>query len=297
MTAAERGILLLCCQLGEREAPVLTMAQFRTLSIRVHAQTSRPEDPLRDLTARDVRTLGYSTWEAERIARLLGRERQLEEYLRAMQRRGFAAVTRISPAYPPAISEKLGMNAPPVLFTLGEQALFQQPCVAVVGSRALHAPGQRFAEQAGRLAAREGYVLVSGGAQGADSVAQRACLDAGGDVIVFTAGRLLDCTAQPRVLYVSEGGCELPFSTPRAMSRNHLIHAMGRAVLVAQSACGTGGTWHGTLDNLRAGWSPVFVHADGSEGAQALCARGAQGLTRLDTLAQLKPRQMDLFQR
>ena len=59
MTAAERGLLLLCCPLGEPDAPVLTMAQFRTLSVRAHAQASRPGDPLRELTARDVQTLGY----------------------------------------------------------------------------------------------------------------------------------------------------------------------------------------------------------------------------------------------
>ncbi len=295
MTAAERGILLLCCPLGDPDAPVLTMAQFRTLSVRAHAQTDRPDDPLTQLTARDVQALGYSAEGAARIAGLLHRERQLEGYLDAMQKRGFCAVTRISAAYPPMISEKLGMNAPPVLFTLGDQALLQRPCVSVVGSRALEAPGRRFAETAGRLAAEEGYVLASGGANGADQTAQAACVRAGGNVIVFTAGRLLDCTPARGVLYVSEGGCALPFSTPRAMSRNHLIHAMGEKVLVAQCANGTGGTWHGTVDNLRAGWSPVFVNDDGSSGVTALCARGAQAVRRLESIRALAERQMKLF--
>ena len=156
MTAAERGLLLLCCPLGEPDAQVLTMAQFRTLSVRAHAQTSRPGDPLRELTARDVQALGYGAEAAARIAGLLAREQRLEEYLTAMYRRGYDAVTRISPAYPPAISEKMGMSAPPVLFTLGDQALLQRRCVALVGSRALQAPGRRFAEAVGRLAAEEG---------------------------------------------------------------------------------------------------------------------------------------------
>ena len=292
MTAAERGLLLLCCPLGEPDAPVLTMAQFRTLSVRAHAQASRPGDPLRELTARDVQALGYGADAAARIAALLARERQLDEYLAWIRQRGFGAVTRISAAFPPAISEKMGMNAPPVLFTLGDPALFQRRCVALVGSRALHAPGRRFAETAGRLAAEEGYVLVSGGANGADSAAQAACLAAGGSVIVFTAGRLLDCAAHARVLYVSESGCEQPFSTPRAMSRNHLIHAMGEKALVAQCAFGAGGTWHGTLDNLRAGWSPVFVNDDGSDGARALCQRGAQPVKTLTSLEKLQPDQL-----
>ena len=30
MTAAERGLVLLCCALGDRDAKPLTMAQFRS---------------------------------------------------------------------------------------------------------------------------------------------------------------------------------------------------------------------------------------------------------------------------
>ena len=89
------------------------------------------------------------------------------------------------------------------------------------------------------------------------------------------------------MLYLSEGGWTLPFSAVRALSRNRLIHAMGEKTLVAQTGFGSGGTWNGTLENLRHGWSPVFVHADGSEGALALIARGAEPVRELHTLEAL----------
>jgi hypothetical protein len=44
---------------------------------------------------------------------------------------------------------------------------------------------------------------------------------------------------------------------------------------VSQSSYGSGGTWHGTLDNLKAGWSPVFVNDTGDPGSQGLIERGA----------------------
>ena len=66
------------------------------------------------------------------------------------------------------------------------------------------------------------------------------------------------------MLYCSAGGYELPFSTPRALARNCLIHAMGEKTLVAQCAEGTGGTWSGSQWNLRRGMSePVsYTHLD-----------------------------------
>ena len=129
--------------------------------------------------------------------------------------------------------------------------------------------------------------FVSGGAAGADTEAQEACLAAGGSVIVCTPGPLTGLPTRERVLYLSESGWTLPFSAVRALSRNRLIHAMGEKTLVAQTGFGSGGTWNGTLENLRHGWSPVFVHADGSEGASALIARGAEPVRELHTLEAL----------
>ena len=65
-----------------------------------------------------------------------------------------------------------------------------------------------------------------------------------------------------------------------------------KKTLVAQCRAGAGGTWDGTTENLRRGWSPVFVHDDGSEGAQALIARGAVPVRTLSGLDDLQPAQL-----
>ena len=152
--------------------------------------------------------------------------------------------------------------------------------------------GRAFAEAAGRLIARSDYTLCSGGAAGADRAAQAACLKNGGSAVIFPAGRLLDCPAPANVLYLADQGYDLPFSAQRALARNHFIHAMGEKTLVAQCRAGTGGTWDGTTENLRHGWSPVFVNSDGSEGAQALIARGAAPVRTLSSLDDLQPVQL-----
>ena len=141
--------------------------------------------------------------------------------------------------------------------------------------------------------------MVSGNAVGADQTAQQACVRAGGSVICFLADELQRHAPQPgsRVLMVSEDGFDLPFSTARAYRRNRLIHSMAEKSFVAQCALGSGGTWQGTTENLRRGWSDVFVCDDGSEAARALSARGATLLrsTQLRSLSDAIADQCSLF--
>ena len=74
----------------------------------------------------------------------------------------------------------------------------------------------------------------------------------------------------------------MTFSAIRALSRNRLIHAMGSLTFVAQSGCGKGGTWSGSVQNLRNRWTPVCCFDDGSEGARQLIQMGARGVEHRD---------------
>ena len=292
MRQTERGLLLLCCPLGDAMAGALSLAQARELSRRARAAGIREEDPLRDVTVKDVRRLGYSEYEAGHIVSLLGRERQLDGYLLAAEKADVAVITRLDARFPQRLREQLGARCPAALFCRGDLRLLQRPCISVVGSRHLASPGAQFAAQAGRLAAREGFTLCSGDAMGADRTAQEACLRGGGSVLIFPATELVYCPARENVLYAAEGGFELGFSAQRALGRNRFIHAMGEKTLVAQTGFGKGGTWSGSLDNLQHEYSPLFVFDDGSEGARALCARGATPVQALTSLQALTPAQL-----
>ena len=292
MRQTERGLLLLCCPLGDPMAGALSLAQARELSRRARAAGIGEEDPFRDVTVKDVRRLGYSEYEAGHIVSLLGRERQLDGYLLAAEKADVAVITRLDARFPQRLREQLGARCPAALFCRGDLRLLQRPCISVVGSRHLAQPGAQFAAQAGRLAAREGFTLCSGDAMGADRTAQEACLRGGGSVLIFPATELVYCPARENVLYAAEGGFELGFSAQRALGRNRFIHAMGEKTLVAQTGFGKGGTWSGSLDNLQHEYSPLFVFDDGSEGARALCARGATPVQALTSLQALTPAQL-----
>ena len=149
------------------------------------------------------------------------------------------------------------------------------PMVSLVGSRDINSKNAEFAREAGRQAAIQGYTLVSGNARGSDRTAQEACLAAGGTVVCVLADSLEKRPLRENVLYLSEENFDDEFSAQRALSRNRCIHALGQKTLVAQSSLQHGGTWNGTVKNLRFGWSPVFCFDDESPASQLLCRMGA----------------------
>lgn len=289
MTAAERGFLLLCADLGDGRKP-LTPAQLRTLRSRVLARTGEPDAPDRPLAAADLRALGYDEAFSARIAELLGREQELDRYLSVAAELGIFPLTRISEGYPARL-RRLGEDAPAVLFCRGDRALLERPAVALAGSRELTSAGEAFARRVGALAAAEGFVLVSGNARGADRTAQDACLEAGGCVVAVVPDGLQDHSPEnERIAYLCEWGWHLPMVNYRALERNRLIHVLGEKTFVAQSHL-SGGTWSGSEQNLRRNWSPLFVHDDGSPGCAALIAMGATPVRteQLDSLHALTP--------
>jgi len=295
LTAREAGFLLLSSCLGNPERRPLTVPQLRNLASRV-AECPKEQDE-RELEPADLMAMGYGTEMAERICRLLAEEDLLEFYLRRAKKADCIPLTRVSQGYPLAVRRRLGLDSPGVLWAKGDLSLLERPKISLVGSRELEWANRQFAMEAGRQVARQGYVLVSGNAKGADRTAQEACLDAGGSVISVVADELAEKPLKERMLYLSEDGFDLAFSAQRALSRNRVIHAFGELTLVAQSHMGTGGTWDGTVKNLRFGWSPVFCFDDGSEGIRMLEQMGADvvGMDGLRQFSQLRPKTDNLL--
>ena len=280
MTGPEQGFLLLTSNLGDPDRKPLSVAQFRELAKRV--QTAEREVSSRELTCQDLTALGYGADMAQRIYALLSGANQLREYLRKAEACDCYPITRLNPAYPLAVRRRMGLDSPGVLWAKGDITLLGQPAVAVIGSRDLRDENRKFAEEAGRAIAEQGYVLVSGNARGADRTAQGACLEAGGRVISVVADSLRKQPLTRRVLYLSLDGFDAPFSTQRALRRNHVIHTLASLTVAAQCSLGKGGTWDGILANLKKGWGPVCIFEDGSEAAAELQNRGVHGIDLAD---------------
>lgn len=273
MNPRERGFLLLTSHLGDPDRRPLSPAQLRMLASRVQMGESISTD--REMTAADLIALGYGRDMAAQILRLLEQEDLLDHYLRRAKKQDCVPVTRVSDHYPLLLRQRLGQDSPGCFWAKGDLSLLHTPAVSLVGSRDLGEENRRFSQAVGRYAARQGLTLVSGNARGADKAAQNACLAAGGNVISIVADSLSSHEQRERVLYLSEDDYDTAFSAQRAISRNRCIHTLGRMVFVAQANLEKGGTWNGTVKNLRSGWSSVVCFRDGSEASRRLQDLGA----------------------
>lgn len=295
MNPKEQGFLLLTGTLGDSDRRPLSAVQLRTLAKRIRSMD--PPETGRHMQAQDLIAIGYAKDEAERIVQLMSHTEQMKRYVQQAAAADCYPVTRISDGYPQTLRYRLGIDAPACLWAKGAVDLLCRPAVALVGSRDLRPENQNFAYEAGKQAALQGIVLVSGNARGADRTAQDACLEHGGSVISVVADELARCPLRRNVLYLSEYGWDVPFSAHRALSRNRVIQTLGYLTLIAQCDLGTGGTWDGTTKNLHHGWSPVFCFDDGSRSVQQLMQMGATGINiqQLENYSSLQPEIMNFI--
>ncbi|MSO45463.1 MAG: DNA-protecting protein DprA [Acidobacteria bacterium] len=152
-------------------------------------------------------------------------------------------ITWTDPDYPPALAAII--DPPPVLWVCGQRAAFEQPAVAIVGSRAGSPYALSVAEHLAADLARCGVAVVSGLARGVDSAAHRGALGGGGitigvlgsgaDVIYPREHRDLSRQMAVSGAIVSE---LVPGTPPRAHffpRRNRIISGLARAVVVIEA--------------------------------------------------------------
>lgn len=174
-----------------------------------------------------------------------------EGVARAELRAGHAAGARLvhagMAAYPRALRDLA--DAPPVLWTLGDTGVLNQPMVALVGARNASSLGVRMARKLAAGLAGAGYVVVSGLARGIDAAGHEAALTAGVTVAVHAGG--IDVIYPPGhgalASDIARSGVRLsetpPGEQPAARHfpmRNRLISGLSRAVVVVEAAARSG---------------------------------------------------------
>jgi DNA processing protein len=165
--------------------------------------------------------------------------------------------------------------------------LLESGGLAVVGSRHVDDSLIDYTMAVGRLAARAGRTLVSGGAKGIDQAAMRGALEAGGKVSGVLADSLEKTTMNRehrnllldgQLVLISPYDPSAGFNVGNAMQRNKLIYALADASLVVSSDLNKGGTWTGAVEQLdKLKFVPVYVRSTGGRllDSTPCAARGA----------------------
>ncbi len=223
---------------------------------------------------------------ADRLRILLQRGFLLSQAIEAWQTRAIWVLGRTDAGYPVRLVERLGEDAPPVLYGCGDPGLLQGGGLAVVGSRKVDGALMEYTRGVGALAACARVTVVSGGARGIDQAAMSGALADDGSAIGVLADSLAraaivrehrDAILDERLTLVSPYDPAAGFNVGNAMQRNKLIYAMSDAALVMCCDTGVGGTWAGAVEQLgKLRLVPVWVRPDrSSAGLLALQQKGA----------------------
>lgn len=242
---------------------------------------SRPDvlEPLRPRLARAV-----ARWEPRFAA--LDPRGDVERLVRS----GGTLLHPGSDTWPESLAD-LGHAAPLCLWVRGSSDLdaLTSRSVALVGSRAATAYGQRVAADLAEGLASRDVGIVSGGAYGIDAAAHRGALAVDGRTVVLLAGgvdrpypqgnaRLVESALEAGGAAVSESPPGAAPLRSRFLQRNRLIAALGSATVVVEAAWRSGAlsTAHHAAALLRPlGAVPGPVTSVASAGCHRLLREGA----------------------
>jgi predicted Rossmann fold nucleotide-binding protein DprA/Smf involved in DNA uptake len=285
-----QAILLLTAPLiagrGTSSSELLSPGEYKRLARHLREIQRQPAD-LVSPDAADLLRACQPVIDEARLQRLLGRGFLLSQVIERWQARAIWVVSRADAEYPRRLKARLREDAPAVIYGCGDMSLLESGGLAVVGSRHVDDSLIDYTMAVGRLAARAGRTLVSGGAKGIDQAAMRGALEAGGKVSGVLADSLEKTTMNRehrnllldgQLVLISPYDPSAGFNVGNAMQRNKLIYALADASLVVSSDLNKGGTWTGAVEQLdKLKFVPVYVRSTSgsSPGLDALRSKGA----------------------
>lgn len=213
-----------------------------------------------------------------------------------MEKSGVSFVASKDKGYPPLLRE---IHDPPLgLYRKGDYA-FNQPCVAIVGSRRATPYGQSVAKSLGADLAKLGFCVVSGLARGIDTAAHEGALSVGGKTVAVL-GTGIDIIFPPENLQlyrrIAEQGAvlsELPFARSADQTsfemRSRIISGICEATVVVETDLrgGAMATARFAGEQGRLLFAvPGRIDLSSSSGCNQLIRDGATLLTKVDDILQ-----------
>lgn len=161
--------------------------------------------------------------------------------------------------YPKSVIERLGENAPPVLFCKGYLPLLNSDSISIVGSRDVSDFAIMLTKRIANRLADGGYNVTSGFAKGVDTSAHIGALKSNGTTtMVLSYGfnhlsikkDIKEYNWERNTLFISQFMPYEKFSGQNAMIRNKLVCALSKAIIVISSGPerDSSGKMSGTFD-------------------------------------------------
>ncbi len=190
----------------------------------------------------------FSQKEIEKIESIFN-SRELEDFMFGLQKIGVKWVSIESKNYSNYLKQIY--DPPTVLYYKGDISLLNETSLAIVGARVCSRYGASQTKLFSKQLSRAGFVIVSGLAEGIDSIAQKECVDCGGKTIAVLAGGLNHIYPAINIKLseeiVEKGGLLIsenpPSYVPKAFNfvqRNRIIAGLASGVFVPEASAKSG---------------------------------------------------------
>lgn len=243
-----------------------------------------------------VETCGLSRKTAHAIVAGLHDNSTLDRELALLEKYNCLWISMLDYRYPQMLRHIA--SAPIGLYVRGDLDALKSPAVAVVGSRDASPYGLRVVGALIPPLVQQGYCIISGGAQGIDTYAHKAALDAKGRTVVVCGSgllrpyprmneRLFDSIRQNGGAIVSPFALQTEPHPGNFPARNRIISGMAQGCLVVQAAAKSGSliTAQYALNQGRHVFSvPGPIDDPRSAGCNDLIKQGAQLIASADDL-------------
>lgn len=295
--------VLLCSYVTQQETfennyKPFSQKEWLSLLTRIaKSEIARPANLFKLSIEELINALRISVQEAERIIYLLSRGPSMALEIEKFSSMGIWIITRADPEYPKRYKRILKSMSPTILYGAGDKKLLESESIGIVGSRNANEVSIEFTKKIAELTVKEGFVVVSGGSKGIDSVAHEAAIEAGGKTVAVLSDGLsrfiknkgnLKAILNKQLVVISPYHPNSRFYSYTALERNKYIYGLSKFTIAASSDYKKGGTWSGATENIKMNWVPLFVREDlESKGLIELSKLGAKVLT-FEDLKQIK---------
>ena len=214
-----------------------------------------------------------------------------QEIYKACREKGIGILTYESDLYPSRL--RTLTNPPAVLYYRGRITnLDCEPCVAVVGTRSVSRYGEEVTDWFGYELAKSGAFVVSGLAKGADGIAHRAALRAGGNTVAVLGtaiDRVYPLQNEGRFSEIESKGLILSEYYPGCITggasfpeRNRIISGISMCTVVTEAGMTSGAliTARSAIAQNRDVYAvPGSILVPGSDGTNHLIRGGVECVT------------------
>lgn len=198
---------------------------------------------------------------------------KLFNYFEKLKADGVAIIGLDDERYPKSVLQNMGDNAPPILYCKGYLPLLNTKGVSIVGARDVSEFGIMVTKTVAQKLAEHGINVTSGYAKGVDTSAHLGALEGHGTTtMILSFGvnhisikrEMKDLNWEKNSLFVTQFAPYEKFSGQNAMTRNKLVCAMSKAIVVIASGPerDSEGKMSGTFDAGKSALKmgiPVFV--------------------------------------